>query len=251
MNNSVLNYHQFGPENGPPVIMLHGWGQSLQSLIPLGQLLSDQARVHLIDLPGFGGSSLVSEDWGTAEYADFIAAFMNERNIEKASILGHSFGGRVALQLAAKCPGRIDSLILISAAGLKPHRTYFQKIRYGWIRVLGSVSFLARPLIGGSMISWYRDRYGSSDYKNAGHMRGVFIKAVNEDLSGLAEKIGSRTLILWGEDDRTTPPDMAYRYNQLIRNSKLIMLSGYGHFPFTDMGAQLCAFHIRKFLKEN
>ena len=86
---------------GDAVILLHGWGTSSQSLAPLCGALADSFRVLAVDLPGFGWSMAPPTAWGTAEYAGHVERLMRETGIQGAAFLGHSFGGRVAIRLAA------------------------------------------------------------------------------------------------------------------------------------------------------
>ena len=74
-------------------------------------------------------------------------------------------------------------------------------------------------------------------------------KAVNEDVTEDAKKVSVPTFILWGEKDDETPVEMAYRFNELIKDSKLVVLPGKDHFPFLRDGAHPCAHHIKGFLK--
>jgi pimeloyl-ACP methyl ester carboxylesterase len=91
-------------------------------------------------------------------------------------------------------------------------------------------------------------RFGSRDYKNAGALRGILVKAVNEDATDVASKISNPTLLLWGELDQETPIWIGRKLNELIANSKLIIMPGKDHFPFLGSGAHLCAKHILGFI---
>src|SRR5436309_3048695 len=92
---------------GEPVLMLHGWGHSMQNLWPLGELLEAQFQVHLIDLPGFGRSPKPPDDWGTVQYSERIAHYLDQQRLHSAHFIGHSFVGRVAMRLAARHPDRV------------------------------------------------------------------------------------------------------------------------------------------------
>src|SRR5579875_2176145 len=95
----------------------HGWGQSGAALLPLAEALKAFASSSLIDFPGFGKSANPPETWGTADYADAVAAWLPTITREKIVWLGHSFGGRVGIQLAARHPQLVKGLVLIASAG--------------------------------------------------------------------------------------------------------------------------------------
>lgn len=243
-----LNTLQLG-NNGHPLVMLHGWGQNLQSLQPMGELLATRSQVHLIDLPGFGKSSPPPEDWDTAQYADRLYQYLDERGIERADLVAHSVGGRISIRLAYKYPERVRSMTLINAAGLKRQRTFQQSLRSQWIANMRN-TFKLSPLYRDELLTWHSQKYGSRDYLNAGALKGTFIKVVNEDLTELAKQISAPVLLLWGEKDTETPVEMGYRYHSLFANSELITIPNRDHFMFQAEGAHLCAYYVEKFLAQ-
>ena len=255
---SKLNHLILGVEGNPTFILLHGWGLSFRSLLPLGTLLSDSFHVHLIDLPGFGdsplppGASNKETSWDTYQYAERIIQYMNENDIHSAKILGHSFGGRVCLQLASKFANRIEEVILMDSAGLKPIRSFKSKIRIKRIRLIGWAIRFSKPLMSQKRhekyYAWFGNKYGSTDYKNAGNLKHVFIKTVNEDQTESVKSIKKKCLILWGKDDTETPVYMANLLHSYIEKSKLIILGHKGHEPYSGLGSHLCAYHILNFL---
>ena len=248
MAQEQLNTVQLG-DRGYPLVMLHGWGQNLESLQPMGELLANQAKVHIIDLPGFGKSSPPPEDWGTEQYADRIYQYLVEQNIPQADILGHSVGGRICIRLAAKYPQKVRSVTLINAAGLKRQRTFWQSLRSQWIATMRN-TFKLSPLYRDELLTWHSKTYGSRDYLNAGALKGTFIKIVNEDLTELAKQISLPVLLLWGEADTETPVEMGHRYHSLFANSELITIPNRDHFMFQAEGAHLCSYYVDKFLTQ-
>ena len=243
-----LNTVRLG-NNGHPLVMLHGWGQNLQSLQPLGELLATKSQVHIIDLPGFGKSPPPPTDWGTADYGDRIYEYLEEQNIPQADILGHSVGGRICIRLAAKYPEKVRSMTLINAAGLKRQRTLQQSLRSQWISTMRN-TFKLSPLYRDALLTWHSQKYGSRDYLNAGALKGTFIKVVNEDLAALAQQISLPVLLLWGEADTETPVEMGYRYHSLFRDSQLITVPHRDHFMYQGEGSHLCAYYVDKFLTQ-
>lgn len=234
-----------------PLIMLHGWGVTLESLKPLGQLLSPYTDVHLIDLPGFGQSPAPDTIWDSFQYADRIIAYLNENQIDQIDLLGHSFGGKVSLSLASRYPDRVRHLILMAASGMRRRRTFPQRCRLHAIKWLGKSIKKIDSLFGTSLFAQrFSSRFGSADYKAADSaMRPILVRSVNEDLSEQISTITAPTVMLWGDQDNETPVEVAQRMHKLIRNSHLIIIPGKGHWLYQDVGCHLCAHHILSALK--
>jgi pimeloyl-ACP methyl ester carboxylesterase len=243
-----LNTLKLG-DRGHPLVMLHGWGQNLQSLKPMGEILASQYQVHLIDLPGFGKSEPPPADWDTTQYADRVYEYLQEKGIESADMLGHSFGGRVSIRLAHKYPSKVRSITLINAGGLQRQRTFQQSLRSQWIKTMRS-GFKISPIYRDELLTWHTQTYGSRDYLNAGALRGTLVKTVGEDVTEVAKQIQVPVLLLWGEADTETPVEMGYRYHRLFSDSKLITVPNRDHFMFQGEGSHLCAFYVEQFLGE-
>ncbi|MBP1715415.1 MAG: alpha/beta hydrolase family protein, partial [Deltaproteobacteria bacterium] len=115
---------------GDQVILLHGWGGSVKSLESVFQRLILFHEVFAIDLPGHGMSDLPPNPWGVFEYSEFLRNVMDKFNLIKPHFIAHSFGGRVAIHLAANFPQRVNKLILVNSAGVKPPRStrYYFKV---------------------------------------------------------------------------------------------------------------------------
>ena len=115
---------------GPPVLVLHGWGAKIEAVDPIIRALAPQLTVYAVDLPGFGETGLPPEPWGVTDYADWTRSLMDELGLERPSIVGHSNGGRIAIHLASHHPERVDKLILVDAAGIRPKRgfRYYRRV---------------------------------------------------------------------------------------------------------------------------
>lgn len=243
-----LNTVQLG-RGDRQIVMLHGWGQNLQSLQPMGELLASKEKIHIIDLPGFGKSAPPPEDWDTTQYADRICQYLDDNGIDKADMLGHSFGGRVSIRLAHKYPDRVRSITLINSGGLQRQRTLKQSLRSQWVRNLRN-TFKISPLYRDELLTWHTQKYGSRDYLNAGALQGTLVKTVSEDVTEIVKQIPLPVLLLWGEADTETPVEMGHRYHSLFPNSQLITIPNRDHFMFQAEGAHLCAYYVDKFLSQ-
>ena len=241
--------------HGPTVVMLHGWGRSLQLLRPLGEILATSCRVLLVDLPGFGRSPLplgASNDgggWSTAQYSERVRDFLIEKGISSCVVVGHSFGGRITVRLAAAYPELVQAAVLIGTPGVPRERSLAERAKISAIKLLVSVSKQIDSLTGTRIFAHYfAPRFGSTDYKAAGELRKTFVKTVNENLTQLARTVKAPTLLLWGANDREAPVDQAHTYSRLLPKSELHIFPDKGHEPFSDVGAHLLVRYIESFL---
>lgn len=242
--------------NGSPtIVMLHGWGKSLEVLRPMADALASRCTVVAVDLPGFGLSPLPQSasneggGWSTAQYAARVKEFLDQSGISRCVLFGHSFGGRVAVHLAAEHPTLISGLILCGTPGVPRVRTPLEKLRLSSIRTLGKLAKRCDGLLGTRAFEHYfAPRFGSIDYKNAGPLRKTLVKTVNEDLSALARKIACPTMLIWGANDRESTVDQAHTYRSLISDSELHLFPNKGHEPYADVGSHLVVFYIESFL---
>jgi pimeloyl-ACP methyl ester carboxylesterase len=222
------------PAEAPEIVWAHGWGHSHAALVPLAEALRPRADSWLVDLPGFGASTVPPGAWGTADYADAMAAWLARLPARRRVWAGHSFGCRVGLQLAARHPQAVAGLFLIAAAGLPPHRSLAARLK----RLPRRLAFRAlRAMTSeGPERDRLRERYGSSDYRTAGVMRPVLVKAVNEDLTEAARAIRLPVVLVHGADDSESPPEIATRLHALIQGSRLHLLRGFDHWTILTGG---------------
>ena len=227
---------------GPPILLLHGWGGEGASLQPLAAHLGQRFRTVTPDLPGFGGTARPPTDWGVEDYADWTARLLAKLGIGRAALLGHSFGGRIAILLAATRAALVERLVLIDSAGLRPPRSDKQRAA-ALVGKLGRAAVelpLVGPLAERLRGRWHR-ALGAEDYANAGPLRGTFVKVVSRDLRELLPRVAAPTLLLWGADDDATPVSDGEVMQQLIPNARLIVFPGAGHFSYLERTAETCA----------
>lgn len=248
INQSSLNAAVLG-SGEPPMLILHGWGQCLEVMRPLGDLLAKSRQVHLVDLPGFGDSPKPPSDWDTSQYADRILKYLDEKGLERVDLLGHSFGGRVSLRMAAKKPEKLRSLILLNSHGLRLPQPFPKNVRAQLLKSASKWCKAIDSVFGAELFEkWFVPRYGSRDYKNAGAMRNILVKTVNEDMTSQLKNILVPTFLLWGGADTETPVRLGEKFHELMPNSKLLILPGKDHYPFLGESAHLCAYHILNYL---
>lgn len=225
------------------VVILQGWGTDLGVYDSVaGVIDGSRYRVIQFDFPGFGGSDEPKEPWDVDGFADFFCRFMEVMQVKQATLIGHSYGGRVIIKLAAResIPFEITNIILIDSAGVLPVRTTAQKWKIRKYKILKK--FLNMKLIYPmfpEVIDDWRSRQGSADYRNATPMmRQCMVKAVNEDLTELLPKIRQEVLLIWGDQDTATPIRDAHIMEEKIPNCGLAVIPGTGHFSFLEKPAQ-------------
>jgi pimeloyl-ACP methyl ester carboxylesterase len=229
---------------------MHGWGGSRESLRGIGALFQHTHRVHLLDLPGFGEAPPPPADWDTVHYTDLVQQYISERLSGPVVLVGHSFGGRVGVRLAARRSPQIDALVMMGVPGLPAPRFSRARIRRSAIRLLRKLLIAGKPLLGDRPIQWHSRRFGSTDYLAAGALRSILVRVVNEDLTESARLVACPVLLLWGTDDTETPPSLAQRYWQLMDGRATIeWLPHKDHHLYTGTGAHLCGFKIRSWLQ--
>lgn len=220
------------------VVLLQGWGTELSVYDSIADIINEKYQIIQFDFPGFGGSDEPKEAWNVDAYADFFCKFMQALEIKKATLIGHSYGGRVIIKLAARemIPFEIDRIVLIDSAGIVPEKTTYQKMKIKQYKLLKKL--LNHRIIYAlfpELIDDWRSRQGSADYRNATPiMRQCLVMAVNEDLRHLLSKIKQNTLLIWGDKDVATPLSDATIMKSMIPNSGLAVIKGAGHFSFLD-----------------
>lgn len=227
---------------GRPLILMHGWGCNLTTVRSIAATASGTHRVLNLDMPGFGQSPEPDSVWDIDQYTELVNRFIDHLKLERPILAGHSFGGRVAIQLASQRKD-IDAIVLIDAAGIKPRRSLKYYYKVYTFKAAKRLSYL---LLGREKaekrIERIRASRGSSDYANASpRMRAIMSKVVNHDLTVCLPKITAPALLIWGENDTATPLADAKKMERLIPDAGLVSFPGCGHYSFLDNPAQFAA----------
>jgi pimeloyl-ACP methyl ester carboxylesterase len=232
----LTHYKIEGPPQAPLILMLHGWGTSAADFDQLATGLSGRLRVLRLDLPGFGGTQTPPPDWHVSDYVDFVHQFLSKLEIHSLDVvLGHSFGGRIALKAIATAQLQPKRLILLDSAGIKPASS----LRAQTFRLVAKVgkSSLNLPGLKQFAPSLRRRLYrsaNSNDYLSAGQLRPIFLNVIAEDLTSSARQIRIPVLLIWGSLDTDTPLADGEKLAQVMTNSKLMVIEGAGHFVHQD-----------------
>lgn len=217
-----VNYIQYG--SGKDIVLLHGWGQNIAMMKPLGDPFSDRFRITILDFPGFGESEEPPKPWTISDYVLLLEKFIKELKIKKPIIMGHSFGGRVAIKYSANHP--IEKLVLFGSPCIRTQK----KLPLS-TRILKKL----KTLPGLNEIGEYMKKYiGSRDYRAASPvMRQTLVEVVNEDLSSFAKQIEEPTLLIWGENDEEEPVESAKMLESIMYDAALIVLPG-SHYAYLE-----------------
>lgn len=233
---------------GDVIILLHGWGCDKSIWRKTTELLSSHFKVVAVDFAGFGSSDEPRSVWGVEEYTRSLEALVAELGIERPTLVGHSFGGRVSILYASR--NEVAKVILTDAAGVKPRRSfsYYRKV-YTYKLLKHTLPLLIGDKKAQMLLDERRAKSGSSDYNRATPMmRAILSKCVNEDLCHAMPHISAPTLLFWGDKDTATPISDAHLMERLIKNSGLVVAEGAGHFAFLEQ-PELWFAALKSFLK--
>lgn len=231
-NEIEINYKFLAKKGKSVNLFLHGWGESSSSFDEIVNDLSNFSWL-CIDLPPFGKSQS-PENWIIFTYVNMIKCLLRNLKIERCNIIGHSFGGRLAILLASENL-IVDKLVLLSSAGMKPRKTIKKRIN--------KIKFKFKKFFSLDTKRYYSKDYLALDDK----MKSTFISIVSTHLEEYASMIDCETLIIFGKDDTETPVYMGAKLNRLIEKSKLVLLENTGHFCFLE-NKLIVENEIKKFL---
>lgn len=206
------------------IIFLHGWGGDYRSFYYLKDYLKNYT-LHFASLDGFG-TAPAPQDPTVGGYASRLKDYIAENNLSNVVLVGHSFGGRVAIEYASK--NLVLGLVLVDSAGIKPKRSIKKRakiFRYKFAKLLVKLKVKNKE---------YLNKFGSPDYKNSStQLKNVLVNAVNYNQQPLLKNIKAKTLIVWGNNDKDTPMYMAKKLHKNIVNSELVVFKG-GHFSYLE-----------------
>lgn len=225
-----INYYFSNIGVETTVILLHGWGQNIKMMEPIGQYYLKYFNILIVDLPGFGESGEPLKSWSVFDYAECLKKLFDYLNLKKIILIGHSFGGKLSLVYASKY--EVDKLVCLASPYCKELKKLPLKNRvYKFVNRIPGLEWLAKIM---------RNRLGSVDYKNASEiMRGVLVKSINLDLTDNVKEIKCPTLLVWGTLDTAVPLKRAYELEQLIDDAGVVVYDGATHYAYLERLNQL------------
>ncbi len=218
-----ISYDILNPEGKLTMIFLHGWGSNKELMKQVFGTHLDTFRHVYIDLPGFGNSTC-SAQLDTEDYANIMELFLAQINANQDPIIvGHSFGGKVALLLNP------STLVLVASAGINQAIPFSVKVKIALFKVFKYTG-----------LSFLRSRFVAEDAKALSeHMYQTFKAVVHEDFSAKFSAYNGRALLCWGKEDTATPIESAREIDSLISNSRLVEFDG-DHYFFMKHPEAVC-----------
>lgn len=233
-----IHYREEG--TGEPLLLVHGYMSSLNFFSPVFKELSKKYKVISIDMPGYGLSDKRCELMYTKEAAaDLIVKFMQQKNIKRFNILGHSMGGEVCLNIAYKYPDAVNKLILVASTGYyETPKTcapaFLQKIACNSFTL--HAAMMGRNLYNKQIL--YPQYLDTIYYLNSSLPKETIYKinAFNDSgrLKNNIQHIKTPTLVIWGSKDKVVPPKDGMKFSKTLPNNKFITFTNTGHMPFFE-----------------
>lgn len=240
IHNVKLEYISYGNKEGKTIVLLHGWGQNIEMMKPIGDPFSKDYNIVILDLPGYGNSSEPPFSWSVYDYVDMLHDFLEELKIKKPILIGHSFGGKISLLYSSKYD--VEKLILFGS----PYKREIEKlsVKTKFLKQMKKVPGLNK------LEGFAKKHIGSVDYRNASpRMREILVLTVNLDITNEVKKIKCPTLIVWGTEDAAVPLNRAYELEKLISDSGVVVYEGCTHYAYLERLGQTISV-LRSFLGE-
>lgn len=210
-----------------PIIILHGWGLNGSKYNQLLKILKNKGfDVYSPDLPGFGQEPLISESMKLDDYIEFIDKYIKRNKIENPILIGHSFGGRIALKYGWEYPEKVSKIILTGTPVIR-NRTLVKRFAY-LIAILGGKIFknlFFKEKLRKSLYFFI----GEWDYYKAGPLTQVFKNIIGEDLVKYFKEIKVPVFLVWGEKDMITPVNSVNKMTKIRNDVRSIIVPGIGH----------------------
>jgi len=215
-----------------PIVVLHGWALNSHTYARLKRQLSKlYPRVLIPDLPGFGSKKKLNKPLYLRDYVDYVHKLLSQSKINKTTLVGHSFGGRIALKYAEKYPHTLEKLVLTGVPVYKENSS----LKRALLLLLAKAGkkifafFALTKFTRFARIILYK-LVGSADYLKADPvLRTTLQNILAEDLSLVAKKVNTPTLLVWGDKDLHTPLWIAVKAEKIMPNAKLMVVSDADH----------------------
>lgn len=223
IRNININYIQYG--SGSDVVLLHGWGQNIAMMKPIGDRLQKNHRITILDFPGFGDSEEPKTALTVYDYCEILEELLKKLKVKKPVIMGHSFGGRIAIIYASR--NEVEKVVLFGSPCIRKEVKPSLKLRM--LKSLKKIPGINK------LEGFAKNHMGSRDYKNASEiMKKILVNVVNEDLSECAKKINVPTLLIWGDRDTEAPVGDAKELEKIIPDAGLIVLPNSTHYAYLE-----------------
>lgn len=211
------------------VYIIHGWSYSIDKYQELSELLETKGlKTFLLKVPGLTEKMNTDKIWGIEDYVKWLKGILDQEK-DKVILIGHSNGGRIALNFALKYPQKLHKLVLIDSAGIYHNELPIRAKRI----IFSALAKIGKKLTSSEDLKNLLYRLtGERDYKNASLQMGkVMNNLIKSDGSLNLSKVNIPTLIIWGDEDRVLPLQDGEKMRELIKNSRLEVVKGARHSP--------------------
>ena len=223
-----VNYITNDLDDSCPILFLHGWEGSISSFRYFYEHLATKKKCIALDLPPFGESSELTRSFDIKDYADIVIKLLGYLRVKKVDIIAHSFGGRVALEIASGHKNIVNKMLLTGCAGIKNKslKRYMLVLKYKILKALSRLNLYDKNKLL---------QLGSHDYKKLNVvMKQTFINIVNYDQKFLLKNISTPTLLVWGSLDKETPFYFTKTFKKHIKDCEVIKFEGCSHFAYLE-----------------
>ena len=224
IKNINVNYELYG-EGKDTIVLLHGWGQNIQMMKPIGDKMQFNHQILIVDLPGHGESDEPDYAWTLYDYVEMLNELIKELKLKKVVLIGHSFGGKISLLYASM--HEVEKVVVFAS----PYKRKVQKdsLKLKILKGLKKVPGINK------LEEFAKKHIGSTDYKNAsGIMREILVNHVNLDITEEVKKINVPLLIVWGTNDAAVPIEDAYELEKLVKGSGLVVYPNCTHYAYLE-----------------
>jgi len=222
---NVFSYERFGDGKGKKVLILHGWGRSKEEWLPIARQLAlgGKKTVYVLDLPGFGGSTLPSKLRDIGEYAGIVAGFCQYLREDELVIVGHSLGGRVGIIMSSEKPAlEVQKLVLMDPAGIKDF-----SVKRLSLQLLSKLFAFVPEEIRRKVVRVAMDE----DYQQAGEKQNLYRAVVGRDLTKSLAHITCPVVLMWGDEDSIVSFKQIKVYRRKVKDLLVRVIWGAGHDP--------------------
>jgi len=227
------HFERLGDKQNKKVLILHGWGDNAEGWSNFQRSLAQSYDVVALDLPGFGETEMPPSAWSLDSYATFLAAFLKKLSFKPFAIIAHSTGGAIAIRGLANGVLRTERLVLLDSGGIRSEYRGRQNI---WQIITRTGKILSLPLPKNLKKQLRQKVYMKVGGNNLVHnrMQATFKRLVTDDVQSNAAHLQVPTLLIYGEDDLSTPPAYGRILHNLIKGSRLEVVPAAGHFVHLD-----------------
>ncbi len=227
------NYKYIEKGNGQPIVLLHGLMGGLSNFKDvLNYFSSKDYKVVIPELPIY---SLPIKETTVKSFSTFLEDFIKYKNLKDVILLGNSLGGHIGLIFSKENPKLVKSLVLTGSSGLYENtmgESYPKRENYGYIKQKTEEVFY-NPKVATKKIV---DEVFETVNNREKLVRTIAIakSAIRHNMSKDLPKIKTPTLLIWGENDLVTPPEVATEFETLLPNSDLVWIKKCGHAPMME-----------------